>query len=519
MRVIDIITEAGLRPTGLRKEYVLNLISLISNGQPVAIATKMQGKYGKSVIFHKKSAKLLQQALERGAGRVNSDGYIVLDPVIKELPAADGGVVPLNAIEKSSEIKGKSADYNIGDIGEIALGISAGAKFLKLGANASATEFVNLANKMQVSTVTNTKGKALSSLKLSYTGEIKHKSGKKDVLTLSILAPGRSIKSFVEFMKNPGGVPDDVKGTILSSLMYSGEAEKIRYGLERTAKDPNINTIEVVCDGVSDQKGTKADLVMNIDGERINLLSAKTGPSQLGQASGHDWQKQVNFFQTVFQVDASKFGKTWGKTNQEHLETLHNVWQKAVIPKIMRLTGGDSIQKEIELVRSIAGGLIRYSNNVNVETGEVETIDIVKLIVNPGTPGYSLLRIDSKLVAALEKTDLHGTGTKNGYGIQVHGRVDGKNILLFKARSYYSPAGKVVRTIIEGGDLLDQLALVTPALTAPQAVPTKKVAKAPQAVPTKPVAKAPAAVTKMATKAKLPTVDVDSTDSEEPQEV
>jgi len=425
-------------------------------------------------VFPKSVAKILQASLDGGGGRLNNKGYIVLDPEITKLPLSAGKFIPLTAIEKSPEIKGKAVDYNIGDIGEIALGISAGAKFLKLGQQATAIEFVDLANKMSVQTVTGKKGQVLSSLQLTYTGTIRHKSGKEDVLKLEVKAPGRSIKAFVEFMKAPGDVPDDVKGTILSSIMYSGEAAKIKYGLDKTAKDPNTNTIEVTCDGTRDQKGTKADLVMNIDGERINLLSAKTGPSQLGQASGHDWQKQVDFFRTVFQVDASKFGKTWGKTNQEHLTTLHNVWQQAVIPKVLRLTGGDSVQKEIELVRSIAGGLIKYSNNVNIETGEVETIDIVKLIVDPGTPGYSLLRIDAKLIPALEKTDLHGEATKNGYGIQVSGRVNGKDILLFKARSYYSPAGDVVRTIIEGGDLLDQLAVVPVLPAVNTGVPGKR---------------------------------------------
>ena len=56
------------------------------------------------------------------------------------------------------------------------------------------------------------------------------------------------------------------------------------------------------------------------------------------------------------------------------------------------------------------------------------------------------------------------TSTPNGLGVQVTGNVGGKNLLLFKARSYWSPAGKLTRTIIEGGPLLDQLAVVqTPA--------------------------------------------------------
>jgi hypothetical protein len=97
---------------------------------------------------------------------------------------------------------------------------------------------------------------------------------------------------------------------------------------------------------------------------------------------------------------------------------------------------------------------------------------VVKLITDPGGPGYSLLRIDSRLTDALEKTDLVGEQTKNGSGIQVSGNVNGKKLLLFKARSYFSPAGNVVRTIIEGGPLLDQLAVVTPDQPTVQDQPT-----------------------------------------------
>ena len=72
------------------------------------------------------------------------------------------------------------------------------------------------------------------------------------------------------------------------------------------------------------------------------------------------------------------------------------------------------------------------------------------------------------------KTDQVGTATPNNQGVQVIGNVNGKKVLLFKARSYYSQAGGVVRTIIEGGPLLEQLAVVTPTVpnVAPATTPT-----------------------------------------------
>jgi hypothetical protein len=190
------------------------------------------------------------------------------------------------------------------------------------------------------------------------------------------------------------------------------------------------------------------------------LLSAKAGASQLGQASGKEWEKPLNFFKKVFGVDVSAYKKGWSDDQPKNLEVLRAIYKDLIIPKVMRLTGGDSVQKEKELVRQVVQGIIHYANDVDTETGEAQIIDIVKLSTVPGSPGYKLMRIDSSLEKALEQVDLVGSPTPNGLGVQVTGNVDGKNLLLFKARSYWSPAGKLTRTIIEGGPLLDQLAVV-----------------------------------------------------------
>jgi hypothetical protein len=110
------------------------------------------------------------------------------------------------------------------------------------------------------------------------------------------------------------------------------------------------------------------------------------------------------------------------------------------------------------LVKQIAGGLIHYSNNVGADGPEI--IDIVKLVTIPSNPGYKLMRVDSNLIRAMEEVDLVGSSTPNGQGVAVHGIIDGQAKLLFRARSYYSPAAKLTRTIIEGGPLLDYLAVV-----------------------------------------------------------
>lgn len=466
LNLIDnLMVEAALQPAKIRPKYLQNLITMIKSGTPVPLVGDAQEKYGKTAVFKKSQASELQKILDKGKNNLNPRGYMDIKSFPKLL-TQDGIPLAITNIDKSSAIKGVEQDYNIGDIGEIALGVAAGARFFVSGDTADFNDFVGLANQMTVEETVTKTGKIGNSLKMLWSSPFVHPNGKADEVSVTVLAPGRSVREFVNFMKAPDSLPTEVKGTILSALEYANSATKIDTGIEQTAADPNTNYIEVTCDGISDQKGTKADLVMSIDGKRINLISAKTGPSQLGQASGHDWAKQVDFFRTVFGIDISRYAKQWGQTNAEHLATLQQVWTKLVIPAVTRLTGGNSVQKEKALVQSIANGLVRYANNFNPQTGQSETIDIVKLITDPGSPGYELLRIDSRLADAMQRVDLVGEPTANGSGIQVIGLIDGqrgkaKDSLLFKSRSYYSPAGDVVRTIIEGGHLLDTLATTT----------------------------------------------------------
>tara|TARA_B110000503_G_C7137966_1_gene409665 strand:+ start:865 stop:2238 length:1374 start_codon:yes stop_codon:yes gene_type:complete len=372
-----------------------------------------------------------------------------------KIPTTDGKNIGINNIYKSPEIKGKSEDYNVGDIGEIALGVSSAAKFINSGQEIGIEQFLNLSNQLKVTPI---KGK--SALRADLTQTVTHPTGKKDNVNLVVVVPARSMKSFINFIKNFQSSPPDVRGTILSSIKYANTHKVLLQGIEKTRNDTNVNQIDIVSQGTQDQKGTKADLIMGIDGERINLISAKAGASQLGQASGKEWSKPQLFFQTVFGIDVNQYKPLWTEDHQENLKVLQKIYAEKVIPLVSKLVAGDNVQKETALVKQIVNGLIRYSNDIN-DKGESSIVDIVKLSTVPGSPGYKLMRIDSKLEAALENVNLIGEATPNKLGVQVSGVVDGRKLLLFRARSYYSPAGKLTRTIIEGGTLLDQLSVVT----------------------------------------------------------
>lgn len=461
-----IISEAAMKITnGLHPGYLVNMINMINNSTPFAVVASKQDKFGEAVILDSSMADLLQNALDTSE---ESGKYLKITTDIRTLKTEAGQPILFSDLEKTNEIKGGEIDYNVGYIGEIALGVAAGAKFVNAGADTGLRDFLDLAEQLKLDSVLNKNGKKGSSLQLSYSGNITHGNGKQDNLNVIIKAPGKDVRAFLEFIKNTDTIHPKVMGAILSALEYARNAKKIAGGLKQTSEDPNINTIQVVSDGISDQKGTKADLIMEIDGSKINLLSVKTGPSQLGQASGHEWIKQLKFFELVFGIDVSKYEQYWGSSNEDHIKALKQIWPLA-ISKVQRLTGGDSVRQEAVLVKSIANGLIRYANNYDEASGQSETVDIVKLVTDPGSPGYKLMQIDDRLIAAMEKTDLIGWAPTSNMGVNISGLItttDAKGRSVQKkvalCRMWSTQSGTTVRTNVAGGPLLDELALTTP---------------------------------------------------------
>ena len=467
MRILDIINETNLTVADVFKtnhSYRANMVAMIDAGTPLEVVPGKKDKFGDTVVLDKSSIDILNNA-EPGK------------PIV--LKTEDGEPINLTSLEKTLAIKGGDK-ANLGYIGEISLGVAVAARFLGGGKDIDPIDFMNLAQALTLGQVLNKQGKAGSALRLSWTGQLTHIKGKVDILKVDIKCPGEAVKEFVKLVNNPGAIEGPTRAVILSALRYAREEAKIKAGLAQAAKDPNTNTIQVISDGISDNKGTKADLVLHLDQKKINLLSVKTGNSQLGQASGHEWSKQLAFFKTVFGYDASPYQKLWGTTTDEHLVALRQVWAN-VIPIVQRLAGGNSAQKEAILVKSIASGLIRYSNNYDEKTGAIESVDIVKLVVDPNSPGYKLMKIDSRLIDALAKVDLVGSAPPSNMGINIHGRIeytDAKGNIKFKdvslCRMWTTKSGTAVRTNVAGGPLLDELALLP---LEPEV--TKKVAKTP----------------------------------------
>ena len=477
-----------------REKYLANFIAAVNSKTPLPLGSEAAKKIGKSVlVLHPDSITILKRIIKTGK--------------LENLKADGGMPIKLSSIEKSSLITGR-VKPNMGYVGEISLGVAIAARFLKLGQQITYADFIRLTKKIKQKTFKSAKtGKEGNSRELFFEGSLKHVAGKTDNFNLRIVAPGIHVMLFVDYLENPDKVDKEVdteiKQIILSAVEYANNEPKINAGIQKTSNDPNTNSITVIGDGVSDNKGTKADLVMEIDNERINLLSVKTAESQLGQASGHVWQKQEDFFKLVFGINVRPYKKSWGKTNKEHLLTLQQIWSDSVLPVVANLTGGNNTAKEKKLITSITNGLIRYSNDIDVETGQVKPVDIVKLASTPGTPGYKMMKIDAALTKALEKTNLIAVPVKNQQGVNIYGRITTtdskgrpktKDVLFCKFWSTYSASGDVVRTSVAGGPLLDEMATIPAQAVQPAQAPVPR-------TPAKPIAPVKVATNKLSTTA------------------
>lgn len=457
MRSKEFLVEAGLTPANLVKHnglYLTNMLDKIVNGGEFSVVGKKQDQFGKTVKIDPAEIKNLKKIFYPKGNpnlvKISASGNIILPEPVKNiiLKTTSGKLISTGALEKTGDIKGKGADYNIGDLGEIAIALAVYARFIKQGAEVSINDVIKVINKLNIGySKTESAGIADVNSRISWP------KGKIDQISLNCVLPRRSIDYISEKIKNTKKISDPiVEAAFFAATMYANKNSKVDTGIIQVRDNLKTNIINITCDGVSDQKGTKADVIMDIDGKPINIVSAKVGRSQLGQASGHSFDKQVLFFKTVFGEDVSRFSKKWGQTLEDHYVVLEQIWNK-INPKIVNACKGDNTSKEMPIVKQLANGLIKYSN-----TAVAGDVDIVKLIAAPGNPGFKLLRVDEKLYDALSQVDL--VAEPKSTGIAIYGIYNGKKILLMRARSYLSKGANTVRTIIEGGDLLDILAEV-----------------------------------------------------------
>ncbi len=370
--------------------------------------------------------------------------------------------VKLNQIFKDEKIKGELKP-NLGNIAELILGCAVTAKFEAEGRPVTEKEVIDLAKRLA-------DGK----------GQLASKAGK-DAITFVATVPFIDKKAFYAYLgKDSRGktvkdynIPKDtisgIEQHLKSAVSYVNTSPRVAASINRAATDPGENEVEVLSDGgnAEQQKVTKVDLKISIDGQRFNLLSIKAGRvGQFGQVSGYEFETLNNFFeQSVGLTLSPKVQKSFATKetipdSEELRQHNFNVGFAAAFKEMLGALNKLAKADPVSFVERVYNGIVHHA------TRNEENVEMV--ILSPSAKkAFSELTFGPELRNALDDYQL---SVKEGASssmhiIEVYGTpvtpeaksaMGSSPELLVKYRSYMPK--NAVRNIVEMGSLLKELA-------------------------------------------------------------
>jgi hypothetical protein len=360
-------------------------------------------------------------------------------------------VVPIKYIHKSAEIKGGKSEagsekkpWNEGEVAETILGAALYARFMSKK-NISGSDVLTALEEFVNNPVT---------------GGFVVTDGSRDeqspIQMTALNKPGNN-EIIVQYITNKsdlyGKFPKGVEGLdnkVEACAAYVNESSKVLKALEESDAYPG-NTIIIKTDGVTEQKGTKADLEISI-GKYKQLLSLKVNDvKQFGQDSGSSGTVVSTFFQRFIpDLDISSLymeegmpkpwspetGEGWpdmGNRKATNALKQNNLWEAAV-DQVYKLTGqayqlaNDLLQEKIsdpasaeQVIADIYNGIIHHAQGGNV--------DQTLVILNPDDKtSWKELEFGPPLHQALQNYRLEvsvqvaAPGTDSNHRLRVFGR-------------------------------------------------------------------------------------------------
>jgi hypothetical protein len=466
MRATEILTEAGLAPAAMRRhsgKYLKKFISKIMQNQPLEVVPDKQARYGETVVLKKSSAKKLLQAWfgqnefpEDDQLNITANGDLIpADPNVAdiELETTTGEKMQQGFFQKTAEFKEGSKDFNTGDITEGALGAAVMARFLNRTADITEQQVLDVIAQLGA-------GERVG--KNNIKGSLQGKS-KNDKIYFNLSLNTASYNALYGAAKS-GQVHPDILGAIRSSVLFANKNAGVSIALEKIISDKNSNRVTVNADGVSNQRGVKADLFLDIDGTNINLLSLKAGDvKQFGQSSGYNFAAIDSLMKDTFGVKISpKLKKMFVDGDVDtSFEAIHQVYS-AIASELESEVAGHNVNREAALIERLYNGIRHHATR-----GEDET-SMVILKTTPNAPGYSQLQFGQPLRDAMENIDLEvkysAPGGRQPAKIEIWGNgvegLKGSEMFLRMRSNMKSEGGGYVRNIIEMGPLLKHLATI-----------------------------------------------------------
>ena len=455
-----LLVETNLSPNELYHrgdaQHLRTLIDLINADYDLPVAPEKRAKLGDTVKVDKSEIPVLQAIL----GKVN-DKAAFIGSVPKKIKMYVNGALemqPFSVIFKGAEFTGETDDktkksYNTGHLNELFMGLVVTAKFFNIG-NAITTDQVldmigyidsRIDGKNYVFTITR---------KISYP----EMGNKTDSLSFLARVPAKSAEAFLE-QANARKFNNDLQSVFSSAVRYVNESTSVADSCTKVRKDKNNNKIDVVSDGTTDAKGTKADLTLAVDGSKINLLSLKTfGSDTLGQFSGLSIENLSKWFRINFNLDISPYKNQFDPAlGEDQIEkNLIKLYDDIVYPHVQKTVEDQKPGVEAAIVKQFSDAA-----NIYARGESLEDVEVVKLDDKITSGSYKIMKFSHNLKDAMLHFDLETRYVNKGTGrtIQIWVKpAEGwfkKAMKLCQFRT--QKAGGYIRNYFESGPMLEAL--------------------------------------------------------------
>jgi hypothetical protein len=429
---VQVLSEATLTPAQLTKYFTP---SVKDKDRLNTFTDKMKkgDKFelvGGGTVTLKKDADLIKKIQNMKPG----DAF----PKV-QLQSKDGEKIPFNKLKKTTEFGGggKAAASgkiaNKGDVAEGVLGAALATRFaLRPPKNISEKDVEKMINSL-------TPGK-------DKTIAVNDKHKNKDKIVLRIVLSERNMNDLLDKSKR-----DQIQDLISSATKYVN-SKRVKDHAELFYLNDNQNKIEVNSDGLSDQKGSKADIKVIVDDEVVRLnISLKAGAvKQFGQVSGQGFDKQVILWDKLINenVDAKQYLFDRDMKKDGPFYAIEKIY-KRVVTLINKRLKGDNDKKEFHFIKDLGKGIDYFATRnekgmtlVHMHKGDFEELSFKSMHLK-------LKKID---LAAKMKPNVKNPEVliydKNSDKILLHIRV--------KIETGHKK-GPYIRNIIEKGPLLVDL--------------------------------------------------------------
>lgn len=392
------LSEKSLTAAELLKhdgKYLRILIDLINSDTELPIDPSYRDRFTNPyAIVDKSEVEVLQAALNSGDIKAN------LPKEVKMYVDGKLDKQPLSILFKGKEftnLEGKKA-YNAGHLAELFMGLSVSAKFFNIGQTLTNEQVLDMIGHIQ----SQVEGKNYV-FTIERTITYPDMGSKSDTLSFLARVPARSAEAFIE-QANARKFDGDLQAVFSSAIKYVNESDSVQTSCEKVRKDKNNNRIDVISDGTTDAKGTKADLTLKVDGSKVNLLSLKTfGSDTLGQFSGLTLPNLTKWFKINFNMDITPYKDQFDPSlgEEQIYKNLLKFYDDTVHPYVVKTIEDQKPGKEAEIVKQLS-----HAANIYARGESLEDVEIVKLDDKIASGSYKILKFSANLQEAMKHLDL-----------------------------------------------------------------------------------------------------------------